>query len=81
MSFERPDNTRGVLYFSTEKTVSLSSLDNPAWETIRGVCFSMLDGNVLSRASDIVLDVQYRKAVLDQMFERRPELGRKILGW
>ncbi|MFZ0853132.1 MAG: DUF1488 family protein [Hyphomicrobiaceae bacterium] len=48
--------------------MSLSSVGNPAWETIRGVRFAMLDGTTL-------VAVLVTHAALDDIERARPGVG------
>lgn len=48
--------------------MSLSSVANPAWETIRGVRFAMLDGSAL-------VAVLVAHAALDNIERERPGVG------
>jgi hypothetical protein len=48
--------------------MSLSSVGNPAWETIRGVRFAMLDGTML-------VAVLVTHAALDDIERARPGVG------
>ena len=47
MSFERPEVSAGRFAFQYREAMSLSSIANPACETIRGVRFFMLHGPTL----------------------------------
>jgi hypothetical protein len=68
VSFERPEVLAGRFAFQRRDMMSLSAIGNPAWETIRGVRFSMLYGPTL-------VTVTITQAALHEIEDVPPVVG------